>query len=452
MGVVYGALDTTMRRSVAIKLISPDPSVDDEVVSRFLREAKNTAKIHHPNIVHVFDLGKSENGELFFVMELLEGESLSQRLRKVSHFSPEVAVHIGRQICSALAYAHESGIIHRDLKPANVMVVPTAEDPHFAKVLDFGVAKAQDQGTQLTRTGMLVGTVEYMAPEQIMGRPVDARTDIYALGVILYRMLTGTPLFRDSGSAQVINQHINETPEPLRRRAPEYGIPAALDALVLRCLAKRPEGRFETMHDVEDALAAALEPGAEPSPSWGARAAGFDDNIQTELARRPGDFDDSDEPHEATRVEGRKLGGATAPPAAPARPVPLAAQTLKSMAMHPDLDFEAPQTLVMPGQGRPSYPSAPSFSGPHAHQATRPIGLSSPGFYPPAQAPAVPAARSRLSAVHVIIAAVLIVSALSFCGVARFSAESIVALGVGIILASVVLLLGLRRGEPRGPA
>ena len=173
MGVVYRATDQTMHRPVAVKLVRGVDGVtlDDEVAGRFLREAKNTARVQHENIIEVYDLGRSDQGDMYFVMELLEGESLSTMLRREGKIKPALAVHIARQMCAALHVAHAAGIIHRDLKPANVMLVQRGNDASYVKVLDFGVAKSYtpDQQTQLTHTGMLVGTVEYMAPEQIMG-------------------------------------------------------------------------------------------------------------------------------------------------------------------------------------------------------------------------------------------------------------------------------------------
>lgn len=262
MGVVYRASDLTMKRQVAVKLIRAQDGVelDEEVAGRFLREAKNTARIQHEHIIEVFDLGRSETNDLYMVMELLEGESLSVRLRRDGRFSPKATVHIGRQICAALDVAHAAGIIHRDLKPANVMLVRRAGDDAFVKVLDFGVAKSYspDQQTQLTHTGMLVGTVEYMAPEQIMGKVVDGRTDIYSLGIVLYRMLLGRPPFKDGGVPAMIHAHLNVMPKPLHEQVSE--VPGELDRVILRCLAKRPEQRYESMAELARALAAALEP------------------------------------------------------------------------------------------------------------------------------------------------------------------------------------------------
>ena len=262
MGVVYRASDLMMKRPVAVKLIRAADGValDEEVAGRFLREAKNTARIQQEHIIEVFDLGRSETGDLYMVMELLEGESLSVKLRREGRMTPPATVHVGRQICDALDVAHNAGIIHRDLKPANVMLVRRGPDDAFVKVLDFGVAKSYspDQETQLTHTGMLVGTVEYMAPEQIMGKVVDGRTDIYSLGVVLYRMLLGRPPFKDGGVPAMIHHHLNVMPKPLHELVPD--VPGELDRVVLRCLAKRPEQRYETMAELARALRAALEP------------------------------------------------------------------------------------------------------------------------------------------------------------------------------------------------
>ena len=288
MGVVYRATDLTMKRAVAVKLIRGVDGValDEEVAGRFLREAKNTARIQHENIIEVYDLGRSDQGDMFFVMELLEGESLSSKLRREGKLKPAVGVNIARQMCAALHVAHSAGIIHRDLKPANVMLIQRGGQADYVKVLDFGVAKSYtpDQQTQLTHTGMLVGTVEYMAPEQIMGRVVDGRTDIYSLGIVMYRMFAGKAPFRDGGVPALIHAHLNVFPKPMTDTAPE--IPGALDRVILRCLAKAPEQRYESMEELGRALVSALEPehlglvsleyeGDDP----------YDAGVQTEIAR-----------------------------------------------------------------------------------------------------------------------------------------------------------------------
>ena len=264
MGVVYRGHDLVMQRQVAVKLVRTREGVriDEAITGRFLREAKHTARIQHENIVDVFDLGRGEDGDLFFVMELLEGQTLSQVLQTQERIAPELAVHVGAQIADALEAAHRGGIVHRDLKPANVMLLERGQDPAFVKVLDFGVAKAHAAGeaeTALTRTGVLVGTIDYMAPEQILGKKIDGRTDIYSLGVVLYRSITGSNPFRDALMPAMINNHLNVMPEPMASRLPPGTVTRALDRVVEKCMRKAPEERFETMADVSRALRASLK-------------------------------------------------------------------------------------------------------------------------------------------------------------------------------------------------
>ncbi len=283
MGTVYQGLDLVMRRLVAVKLVRPEEGtqISEEIAGRFLREAKHTARLRHEHIVEVFDVGRTDNGELFLVMELLAGESLSDLIRRDHRLHYRAVIHIALQICEGLHVAHSSGIVHRDLKPGNIMLVPRAGDDFFVKVLDFGVAKsnALDQ-TQLTRTGVLVGTVEYMAPEQILGGTIDARTDVYAFGALLYRALTGTHVFREQGVPKLINHHLNKAPESLASRAPDVEVPAALEAVVMKCLAKKPEDRYESMRELWLALAGVLEPAEVEEVVSSGRieaAAAFDD-------------------------------------------------------------------------------------------------------------------------------------------------------------------------------
>jgi serine/threonine protein kinase len=320
MGVVYRAIDLTMHRAVAVKLIRGEGGVeiDEEVAGRFLREAKNTARIQHENIIEVFDLGRSQEGDLFFVMELLEGESLSAKLRRDGPLSAEATIHIGRQICDALHVAHTAGIIHRDLKPANVMLLHRAGVDDYVKVLDFGVAKAYspDQQTQLTHTGMLVGTIEYMAPEQIMGKTVDGRTDVYSLGVVLYRMLAGKPPFRDGGVPALIHAHLNVAPKALREIAPT--VSPALEQVVMKALAKQPERRFASMLELGQALVATVRPASE---DLGLMSLEYDEEDpyqgsgeQTEYVRsappdEPPEFDDA-----TVKMEKRRPGAPAAQP------------------------------------------------------------------------------------------------------------------------------------------
>lgn len=262
MGVVYRGVDLALERAVAVKLTRAQPGADPAAAGRFLREVKSAAKIRHEHVVEVFDVGEGEGGELFYVMELLEGESLSRRLQREGRLSPGAAVQVAAQVCEALDAAHRGGVIHRDLKPANVMLLRRGRDDAFVKLIDFGISKSADPNTIPTQAGEIVGTIGYMAPEQIRGDGIDARTDLYALGVMLYRALTGTDVFEDRGLPAAVHDHLETAPMKLRERAPDAGIPPALDAAVLRCLAKRPEGRFASASSAAEALRQAVESAA----------------------------------------------------------------------------------------------------------------------------------------------------------------------------------------------
>jgi serine/threonine protein kinase len=264
MGSVYQGVDLFLQRPIAVKLITPDHDPDEDAVQRFLREVRFTAKVQHQHIIKVYDGGRTAQGELYFVMELLEGESLGARLRREDVIPPDGAVPIVAQICQALDVSHAAGIVHRDLKPANVMLIRRPGSPVFVKLIDFGISKStsSEGPATLTKTGALVGTIGYMAPEQLAGQPVDGRTDIYAIGVLLYRMLTGTPLFAEQGPVVAIHNHMTVAPEPMRHRVADARISPMLDAIVLRCLAKSPKDRFQTVRELEIALRRAVAPDA----------------------------------------------------------------------------------------------------------------------------------------------------------------------------------------------
>jgi serine/threonine-protein kinase len=235
MGVVHRAHDHVLDRVVAVKLLPLDRAQDPTAVARFEREALAAAALSHPNIVAVFDFG-TDHETRFIVMEHLAGQSLADRLHDHGPMPPLDAVDVARQVASALAAAHEAGIVHRDIKPANVML-----NAHgHVKVLDFGIARLTS-GIALTQTATVIGSAAYLAPELFAGATADARSDIYALGCVLYELLSGRAPFTGELAAAILHQHSNATPESLRRLNPE--VPVALDALVLRMLAKRPGER-----------------------------------------------------------------------------------------------------------------------------------------------------------------------------------------------------------------
>ena len=265
MGVVYRAEHIHLRRPVALKLLHSRLEAEPEVVERFFREARAAADLKNPHIVEVSDFGTLDDGAAFLVMEYLQGSSLDELIRSERRLEPERAVRIACQVANALGAAHEKGVIHRDLKPPNVMLADVDGDPDFVKVLDFGIAKLLEGDTkQLTKTGIVMGTPAYMAPEQASGGAVDARTDIYALGVILYEMLTGAPPFGGDNPTQILVAHVTVEPAPLRAVRPE--LPEALEQVILACLAKEPDGRPATMDALRQALAT-WAPGNEAAAS-----------------------------------------------------------------------------------------------------------------------------------------------------------------------------------------
>ena len=259
MGEVYRARDTRLGRTVAIKVLRS--GADPELLRRLEREARAASALNHPNIVHIYDVGEaaSGTGPHYVVMELVEGETLRLRLRPGPLPMPEL-LDLGAQLADGLAKAHRAGIVHRDLKPENVMVTPEG----VVKILDFGLAKlvatplgdvdGQTLSRHGTRAGMLMGTLEYMSPEQASGRTVDHRTDQFSLGLILHEMATGRPPFRRDTPAEVLAAVIERDPEPLGRLRGD--VPAALASLVSRCLEKDPERRFAKTDEVAAALAA----------------------------------------------------------------------------------------------------------------------------------------------------------------------------------------------------
>ena len=257
MGVVYAARHSTMEKRVAIKLLRPELSANESMVRRFFNEAKAASRINHPAIVEVFDIGRAPDGSAYLVMELLRGESLADRLSKRGRLPTNTALALMGHVASALTKAHEVNVVHRDLKPDNIFIVPDDAVPGGArsKVLDFGIAKLMDagEGTE-TRTGAIIGTPAYMSPEQCEGaRTVDHRADIYSLGCILYHALSGAPPFVYDGVGRVISAHMNDSPAPLRERAP--GVGSELAQFVHRMLEKSPDARPQSMTDVVVALA-----------------------------------------------------------------------------------------------------------------------------------------------------------------------------------------------------
>jgi eukaryotic-like serine/threonine-protein kinase len=253
MADVYLAEDEELGRRVAIKILNDRHANDEQFVERFRREAKNAAGLSHPNIVSIYDRGEAE-GTYYIAMEYLDGRSLKEQLVARGPMPIADAIHFARQILNALRFAHRKGVVHRDIKPHNVMV----DGDQRLKVTDFGIARAG--ASQMTEAGAIVGTAQYLSPEQARGAAVDQRSDLYSIGVVLYEMLTGEVPFTGDTPVEIAMKHLSDTPRPPSTLRPE--IPPDLDMIVLRALAKNPDDRFQTADEMDAELARVADGGS----------------------------------------------------------------------------------------------------------------------------------------------------------------------------------------------
>jgi eukaryotic-like serine/threonine-protein kinase len=268
MGQVYLAEHSAIEKRIALKVLRAEYAHKGEIVTRFQQEAISASRIKHPNVLDVFDFGQLENGCFYLAMEFLEGNDLADELQRSRVLTAPRALPIAMQICRALAAAHGKGVVHRDMKPENVFLQRTGDGEEIVKIVDFGIAQlkpsneeaaAQSTHRRLTRTGMIFGTPEYMAPEQASGKHADLRCDIYAVGIILFELFTGAVPFTGETFLGVLTKHLSETPPSMRAIYPDLQISSELEAVVHRALAKDPTHRYQTMNELAAALASTPE-------------------------------------------------------------------------------------------------------------------------------------------------------------------------------------------------
>lgn len=266
MSYVYQARELNSGESVAIKVLSPKLGADQSSVERLRREAGLAMRLDHPNVCRILRLGETEDGLIYLVMPYLQGELLSDREVKVGPMGPQVAIPILAQVCAGLFHAHQLNIVHRDLKPENIMLVPDAALGDRAVVMDFGLAKENRAGSglaKLTATGIILGTPEFMSPEQIRGKPLDARSDIYALGIVAFEMFTGKLPFQGRNAQEMMIARLRGQPAALRQYRPD--LPAALEKVLAQSMEANPERRYADAREFGRALLDTLEPARSAS-------------------------------------------------------------------------------------------------------------------------------------------------------------------------------------------
>jgi eukaryotic-like serine/threonine-protein kinase len=266
MGLVYLAADKTSDETVAIKVLMRGLGRDPKAMVRLRREAAYGMRLAHPNICHIIRMGQTADGATYIVMPYVEGEVLVERTHRLGQIPLDEAVQLVSDMAAGLQAAHDAGIVHRDLKPENVMV-RTGPDRAHAVVMDFGLAKAHTAGKELeklTATGIVLGTPEFMSPEQLRGKALDRRSDVYALGLVAYEMLTGQLPFDGRTQQALMIARLKEDPKPLHDARPDLNLPRRLDAVLEKAMRRDPNDRYQTAVDFAKAFAAAAQDGRAP--------------------------------------------------------------------------------------------------------------------------------------------------------------------------------------------
>jgi serine/threonine protein kinase len=266
MSFVYLATDVATNHRYAIKVLSSALSQDDTAMARLKREASLGMRLEHPNICHIIRLGETEEGLVYVVMPFVEGEILSDRNQRMGVLPVDMTVQLVRDISEGLHFAHQLRIVHRDLKPENIMVTKDHDSSERAVVMDFGLAKERRVGAEiqkLTSTGTILGTPEFMSPEQLRGKPLDPRTDVYSLALMTYEMLTGKLPFIGRTQQETMIARLRSDPIPLRQMKPELNLPESIEKVIAKALSRDPDGRYPTALEYAAALETAMKPGGK---------------------------------------------------------------------------------------------------------------------------------------------------------------------------------------------
>jgi eukaryotic-like serine/threonine-protein kinase len=269
MSFVYLATDIATQERYAIKVLSAALSQDANAMARLKREASLGMRLEHPNICHIMRLGETEDGIVYVVMPFVDGEVLSDRTNRLGRLELPMVVQFVRDIAEGLSLAHSLKIVHRDLKPENVMVCKRPDGMEFAVVMDFGLAKerkAEGELQKLTATGIILGTPEFMSPEQLRGRSLDGRTDIYSLGLMTYEMLTGKLPFQGRTQQEMMIARLKSDPTPLRKMRPELDLPESVERVLNKAMQRSPDDRYQTAVEFAEALTSAASGGAPGAP------------------------------------------------------------------------------------------------------------------------------------------------------------------------------------------
>ena len=257
MGTVYEARHTALDNRVAIKTLKTELLDETTVMARFEQEARSCAILNHPNLVNVIDCGITEDKEPYLVMEFLEGPHILEDVRAGEKLNLEKFFEVFMQTCSALEYAHSEGVVHRDLKPGNIIITIGPEGSRITKIVDFGIAKIEDLGgniQMLTQTGEVLGSPSYMSPEQCAGEPIDHRVDIYALGCVMYEAIAGEQAFAGHTILDILEKHMSEKPVEIDAKLVEAKAPSELKGVIMKCLEKDPDDRYQSCAEIYDSL------------------------------------------------------------------------------------------------------------------------------------------------------------------------------------------------------